>query len=66
MQQQQYTEDIDEEGEEVDDFLDKGMSLIRRKTLGISANNVGDAFMKNFEDVNKVVEDYNKQSEDAF
>lgn len=42
------------------------MSLIRRKTLGISANNVGDAFMQNFEDINKVVEDYNKQSEDAF
>mmetsp|Transcript_5041 Transcript_5041/g.3692 ORF Transcript_5041/g.3692 Transcript_5041/m.3692 type:complete len:102 (+) Transcript_5041:1181-1486(+) len=52
--------------EEMEDMLVKEMSLIRRKTLGISANNVGTAFMQNFEDINKVVEDYNKQSEDAF
>ena len=56
----------DSQADEVDNMLNKGMSLIRRKTLGISANNVGDAFMQNFEDINKVVEDYNKQSEDAF
>ena len=46
--------------------MSQGLSLIRRKTLGIAKGNVLEAFMSNVEEINKVMDDYNKQSEDAF
>ena len=45
--------------------LDQGMSLIRRKTLGVKSDNVSDVVMSNIGAISESVAQFQKMSEEA-
>ncbi|CDW88967.1 UNKNOWN [Stylonychia lemnae] len=63
VQQNEGLQAIEEQEEQV---LDQDISLIRRRTIAVRADNVSDVFMQNIEQISETVNGFQKLSEESF
>jgi len=63
---QSQQEGFSEANEEFENVLDQDIALIRRKSVLVKTENVGEVFMQNIGQISETVQGFQKMSEESF